>query len=167
MDGSSCRFVRVRSRPAKTIKGAQRAAYYPEKRFYPRSLARRLASPLFLPVASSYHDVLAVAQQAKSNVARAEAEAPRPGESEFYAALRLALRPFFAPFSVLASPLGGTAAAEGHDAVSALGMDGSSCGFNYQGHEEDALLPADAVLSAEPNAAPRVAPLPAGRLRRG
>jgi hypothetical protein len=43
-------------------------------------LARRLKPPFFLPVASSYHEVLTVAQQAKANAARAEAEAARPGE---------------------------------------------------------------------------------------
>jgi ribosomal protein L13 len=32
MDGSSCGFGRVRSRPAKTIKGAKKAAYCPEMR---------------------------------------------------------------------------------------------------------------------------------------
>jgi hypothetical protein len=43
-------------------------------------LVRRLASPFFLPAASPYHEVLEVAQQAKANAARAEAEASRPGE---------------------------------------------------------------------------------------
>jgi hypothetical protein len=40
-------------------------------------LARRLATPFFLPAASSYHEVT---QQAKASAARAEAEAARPGE---------------------------------------------------------------------------------------
>jgi hypothetical protein len=49
MDGSSCGFDRVSSRPAKIIKGAKKAAYYPKMRHSPQSLARRLASPFFLP----------------------------------------------------------------------------------------------------------------------
>jgi hypothetical protein len=52
MDGSSCGFDRARSCPAKIIKGAKKAAYYPKIRHSPRSLARHLASPLFLPTAS-------------------------------------------------------------------------------------------------------------------
>jgi hypothetical protein len=43
-------------------------------------LANRLTSPFFLPAASSYHNALTVAQQAKANAARAEAEAARPVE---------------------------------------------------------------------------------------
>jgi hypothetical protein len=43
-------------------------------------LARRLASPFFLPAASSYHEVLTVVEQAKANAACAKAEAYRPGE---------------------------------------------------------------------------------------
>jgi hypothetical protein len=78
MDGSSCGFDRVRSRPANIIKGAKKAAYYPKMRHSPQSLARRLASPFFLPATTSYHEVLTVAQHAKSNAARAEAEASRP-----------------------------------------------------------------------------------------
>ena len=56
MDGGSG----ARSRPAKIIKGAKKAAYYP------KNFAQRLASPLFLPAASSYHEVLAVAQLDKA-----------------------------------------------------------------------------------------------------
>jgi cobalamin biosynthesis protein CobD/CbiB len=37
---------------AKIIKGTKKAAYYPEARCSPLSLARRLASPFFLSVAS-------------------------------------------------------------------------------------------------------------------
>ena len=80
MDGNSCGFDRVRSRPAKIIKGAKKAAYYPKIRYSPQSLARRLASPFFLPATTPYHEVLTVAQQAESNAARAEAEASRPDE---------------------------------------------------------------------------------------
>jgi hypothetical protein len=80
MDGSSFGFGRVRSRPAKIIKGAKKAAYYPKMRHSPQSLAWRLASPFFLSAATPYHKVFTVAQQAESNAARAEAEASRPDE---------------------------------------------------------------------------------------
>jgi hypothetical protein len=80
MERSSCGFDRARSRRATTIKGAKKAACYTKARCSPLSLARRLASPFLLPAASSYHEVLAVAQQAKANAARAKAEAARPGE---------------------------------------------------------------------------------------
>jgi hypothetical protein len=53
MDGSSCDFDRVGSRPATTIEGVKKAVYYPKTRCSPQSLARRLASPFFLPAASS------------------------------------------------------------------------------------------------------------------
>jgi hypothetical protein len=56
------------------------AAYYPKTRHFPLSLARRLASPFFLPAASSYHEVFTVAQQAKAGAVSAEAEAARPCE---------------------------------------------------------------------------------------
>ena len=61
MDANNRGFGRVRNRPAKTIKGAKKAAYYPKMRHRPQSSARRLASPLFLPATLSYHEVLAVA----------------------------------------------------------------------------------------------------------
>jgi hypothetical protein len=80
MDRTSCGFGRVRSRTAKIIKSAKKAAYYLKTRCSPQSLARRLAPPFFLPAASSYHEVLTVAQQAKVNAARAEADAACPGE---------------------------------------------------------------------------------------
>jgi len=80
MDGGSRGIDRVRSRPAKIIKSAKKAPYYPKTRFSLLCLARRLASPFFLPVALSYHEALTVAQQAKADAARAEAEAARPSE---------------------------------------------------------------------------------------
>jgi hypothetical protein len=80
MDKSSCGFDLVRSRPATVIKSTKKAAYYPKTRYSPQSLARRLASPYFLPAALSYHEVLTVAKQTKAGAARAEAEAARPGE---------------------------------------------------------------------------------------
>jgi hypothetical protein len=56
------------------------AAYYPKTLHSPLSLAQRLASPFFLPAASSYHEVFAVAQQAKDAAVCAVAEAARPSE---------------------------------------------------------------------------------------
>ena len=69
---------------------------------------------------------LTVAQQAKANAARAEAEAARPGEGFF---MQRRVKPFISfltPFSVLATPLGGAAAAEGRGSLNPLGMDCSS-----------------------------------------
>jgi hypothetical protein len=43
-------------------------------------LALRLASPFFLPAASSYYEVLKVAKHSKANAARTKAVAARPGE---------------------------------------------------------------------------------------
>jgi len=57
-----------------------KAAYYPNKKCSPESLARRLALPFFLPAASSYHEVFAVAQQAKADFTRAKVKAARPDE---------------------------------------------------------------------------------------
>jgi hypothetical protein len=62
MNGGSCGFDRARSHPAKIIKGTKMAAYYPKARCFLQGLARQIASPFFLPAASSYHEVLTVAQ---------------------------------------------------------------------------------------------------------
>jgi type II secretory pathway component HofQ len=83
MSGSSCGFKRVRSRSAKIIKATKKAAHCPKARYSIQSLARRLASLIFLPAASSYHEVLTVAQQAKANAAHAEAKTARPGGASF------------------------------------------------------------------------------------
>jgi hypothetical protein len=80
MGGNICGFGRVRRRPAKIIKGAERAACYPKIRHSPQSLARRLAPPLFLPAPSSYHEVLTVAQLDKADAVCAEADAARHDE---------------------------------------------------------------------------------------
>jgi hypothetical protein len=69
MDGSSCGFDRARSRPAKKIKGAKKAAYNSKKRCSPQNLARRLAPSFFLPAASSYKEALEVAQLDKADAA--------------------------------------------------------------------------------------------------
>jgi hypothetical protein len=91
--GSSCGFDRVRSRPAKIIKSTKKAAYYPKTLCSQQSLARRLASPFFLPAASSYHEVLTVAQLGKADAACAEADAARPDERFRHAAPRLLAAP--------------------------------------------------------------------------
>jgi hypothetical protein len=92
MDCNSCGFDRARCRPAKSIKGAKKAAFYPKTRHSPQSSARRLASPLFLlPVASSYAEVVTVAQLDKADAARADAEAARPVEGFCHVAPRLFL----------------------------------------------------------------------------
>jgi hypothetical protein len=56
--------------------------YSPKARHSLQNLARRLASPLFLPAASSYHDVLTVALLDNAGAAYAEAEATGPDELE-------------------------------------------------------------------------------------
>jgi hypothetical protein len=94
MDGISCGFDRARSRPAKIIKDANKAAYYPKTKCSPPSLARCLASAFLLPADSPYHEVLTVARQAKAHAARAKAEVSRPSEGQFYAEPRLALHLF-------------------------------------------------------------------------
>ena len=75
MDGSSCGFDRAHSRPAKTIKGTKKAAFYPKTRLSPQSLARRLAPPFFLPAASPYNKALTAAQH---NKPKPTPLAPRP-----------------------------------------------------------------------------------------
>jgi hypothetical protein len=65
-------------RPAKIIKATKKVAYYPKTRCSPQSSARRLASPFFLPAASSYHEVLAVAVLAVAERQKPTPLAPRP-----------------------------------------------------------------------------------------
>jgi hypothetical protein len=60
-------------------KGLRAVAGFSKKRFSPESVAARLAS-FFLATARTYFKALTVAQQAKANAARSEAEAARPGE---------------------------------------------------------------------------------------
>jgi hypothetical protein len=91
MDGSSCGLGCVRSCPAKVIKGAKKAAHYPKTWGVPQSVSRRLASPHFLPAASSYYEVLTAAHLDKAGAACAEADAARPDEGFFHAAPRLSL----------------------------------------------------------------------------
>jgi hypothetical protein len=91
INGSSCGFDRVRSRPAKIIKGTKKAGYYQIMRHSPQSLVRRLASPLFLPAASSYDEGLSVAQLDKTDAACAETDSLRPDEGICHATPRLSL----------------------------------------------------------------------------
>jgi hypothetical protein len=75
--------LRVRPRPqtpGHDYRGHGEGGLISENAALSAQLLRRLASPFFLPVASSYREVLTEAQQAKANAARAEAEAARPGE---------------------------------------------------------------------------------------
>jgi hypothetical protein len=86
-------------------------------RYSPRSLPRRLASPLFLPAASSYHEVFTVAQLDKADAASAEADGTRPDEGLCRAAPPLSLLHLFPlphpPITFCArtapKPLGGAA----------------------------------------------------------
>jgi hypothetical protein len=78
MDVSSCGFDRAHSRPANVIGGTKKAVCCPKTRSSPQSIARGLASPLFLLAALSYHEVLTVAQLDKADAACAEADATRP-----------------------------------------------------------------------------------------
>jgi|AntAceMinimDraft_5_1070358.scaffolds.fasta_scaffold234068_2 hypothetical protein len=55
-------------------------AGFPNKWFPPDSSAARLAPPFFLATPVTFPQVIKVAQQAKVNAARAEAETARPGE---------------------------------------------------------------------------------------
>jgi hypothetical protein len=76
---NSYSFDRARSRPAKISKGKQKAAYYPKMRYSPQNSARRLAPFLFLPAASSCHEVLTVggvAVQDKSRFRRGSGCSP-------------------------------------------------------------------------------------------
>jgi hypothetical protein len=110
MDSSSCGFDRARSRPAKIIKGAKKAAYYPEMRHSPWSLAQRLApSPLFLPVASSSLEVFTVAHLDKAGAACAAADAARLDDGFCYTAQRLSLNGLLPPAHKRISFCAGTA----------------------------------------------------------
>jgi hypothetical protein len=127
MDCSSCGFDCARSCPAKIIKGAKKAAFCPKARHSPKSLARR--SPFFLPAASSYQEVLTVAQLDKADAACAEADAARLDEGFCHASPRLSLFRLLPPpkppisfcEGTAPKPLVGAAAEEGRDASSALG----------------------------------------------
>jgi hypothetical protein len=131
MDCGSCDFDRARSRLIKVIKGAKEVACYPKTRCSPRSLARRLAPPLFLPAASSYLQDPAAVQLDKTDAACAEADAARPDEGFCHAAPRLSiLRPPPPPslptYHFLCRDCAqtcGWSGGEGRDASRALGSD--------------------------------------------
>jgi hypothetical protein len=73
-------FCFARKRPALVKSSLQKVAGSPKKRFSPESPATRLTSPFFLAPATTYPQVIALAQQVKVNAARAEAKAARPVE---------------------------------------------------------------------------------------
>jgi hypothetical protein len=91
MDCSNSGFDRACSHPARIVKGAKTVAYYPDMKHSAKSFARRLALPFFLPVASSYREVLAVAQLDKAGAACAEARTARLDEGFRHAAPCLSL----------------------------------------------------------------------------
>jgi hypothetical protein len=71
--------LRLRSQPpGQNYQGRKEGGLLPEDATLSECFARRLAPPLFLPAASSYHKVLAVAQPDKADAGRAEADAARP-----------------------------------------------------------------------------------------
>ena len=72
---------RVRSRLAHVLKGLEKVVCNAEKQYSPESVAKRLASPFFLPPATAYPVLLTVVQQAKVDAAaRTKADAARPGK---------------------------------------------------------------------------------------
>jgi hypothetical protein len=77
----------------------------------PKSIARRLAPPLFLQAASSYHEVLTVTQLDKTGAAWAEADAARLDEESFHFLCRYCAN------------ICGWSGGEGRDTSSALGSD--------------------------------------------
>ena len=84
-------LARVRKRLAHVLKGLKKVVCNMEKLHSPESVAKRLASPFFLPPATAYPVFLTVVQQAKVDaaasakteagvVAFAKADAARPGK---------------------------------------------------------------------------------------
>ena len=84
-------LARVRKRLAHVPKGLKKVVCNMEKLYSPESVAKRLASPFFLPPATAYPVFLTVVQQAKVDaaasakteadvVARTKADAARPGK---------------------------------------------------------------------------------------
>ena len=84
-------LARVRKRLAHVLKGLKKVVCNMEKLYSPESVAKRLASPFFLPPATAYTVIRTVVQQAKVDaaasakteadvVARTKADAARPGK---------------------------------------------------------------------------------------
>ena len=74
-------LARVRKRLAHVLKGLKKVVCNMEKLYSPESVAKRLASPFFLPPATAYPVLLTVVQQAKVDAAaRTKADAARPGK---------------------------------------------------------------------------------------
>ena len=92
MAGRQGDLARVRSRLARVLNGLKKVKVGGgEKSYSPESVAKRLASPFFLPPATAYPVVRTVVQQAKADaaasakteadvVARTKADAARPGK---------------------------------------------------------------------------------------
>ena len=84
-------LARVRKRLVRVLKGLKKVVCNAEKQYSPESVAKRLASPFFLPPATAYPVFRTVVQQAKVDaaasakteadvVARTKADAARPGK---------------------------------------------------------------------------------------
>lgn len=127
--GTKVDFDRVRKRLEKVLKGLNKVVGYAQQQYSSESLAQRLASPFFLLPGSSYPELLTAAQQATADAARAKTDAARPGAILCYAAPRLSPLtptphlPFFFCAGTVQTPKGGSAAEDGRDASSALGLD--------------------------------------------
>ena len=77
-------LARVRKRLVRVLKGLKKVVCNAEKQYSPESVAKRLASPFFLPPATAYTVIRTVVQQAKVDAAAsAKTEAgvvARPGK---------------------------------------------------------------------------------------
>ena len=74
-------LARVRKRLVRVLKGLKKVVCNAEKQYSPESVAKRLASPFFLPPATAYPVIRTVVQQAKVDAAaRTKADAARPGK---------------------------------------------------------------------------------------
>ena len=127
--GTKVDFDRVRKRLEKVLKGLNKVVGYAQQQYSSESLVQRLALPFFLLPGSSYPELLTAAQQATADAARAKTDAARPGAILCYAAPRLSPLtptphlPFFFCAGTVQTPKGGSAAEDGRDASSALGLD--------------------------------------------
>ena len=127
--GTKVDFDRVRNRLKYVLKGLNKVVGYAQQQYSSESLAQRLALPFFLLPGSSYPELLTAAQQATADAARAKTDAARPGAILCYAAPRLSPLtptphlPFFFCAGTVQTPKGGSAAEDGRDASSALGLD--------------------------------------------
>ena len=87
--GEKADFIRIDKRLAKVKQGLKTVANNSKKYYSQESVTQRLASPFFLPSATSYPTVLSMAAQAKADAAaRGKADAAHPGERYCSASLR-------------------------------------------------------------------------------